>query len=739
MMSRTLPKLSLMDHVAEMASTDDATTPTTEAEPMSIDDIRDALVIRHNGAFLLMDRNGDVPLRSEMGLGLYRDDTRFLSRYEFSFCETHPVRLLTTASLGFAAQQVFTNPKMRSADGQELARATVEVRRQRVISSVLEERVRVTSFHTQPIELEFRYTFDADFADILEVRGLDRPLHGHVDRAHHGARSLGFAYVCRDGVRLRTIVTFSEAPLSISDHSAVVRVRLLPHEPQSFTITVSSLREEAQEEPGDDDLFATLQRQYQQWRSSATRVFTSNELFNAVLLQSLNDLRTLWNDDDQGGYLAAGTPWFDTLFGRDSVIASLQTLAVNPAIARQTLRVLAERQGREVDGWRDEEPGKILHEVRRGESARVGEVPFGLYYGSVDSTPLFLLLAAEYWQWTADARLLRQLLPAIRAGLAWCESYGDPDRDGYLEYAQRSSRGLLNQGWKDSGDAIVGADGALAPQPIALVEVQGYLYAAKRGLANVMLALRESELAAKLSKEADALRRRINRDFWVESGFYALGLDGEKRQVASRTSNPGHLLYTAVPPQARAHRVVDSLLANDMFSGWGIRTLSTESPRFNPFGYHLGTVWPHDNSIAAMGFKKYGKEAELQELATALFDAARGFDYYRLPELFCGTPRTAQHAPVPYPVACRPQAWAAGTIPFLLQAILGLCPHASESELLVVRPQLPYWLEEVQVRNLRVGTASVDLLYEQHDRRTRVSVLNATAGLRVTVVSRWPL
>jgi glycogen debranching enzyme len=714
------------------------TPPPAEAEPMSIDDIRDALVIRHNGAFLLMDRNGDVPLRPETGLGLYRDDTRFLSRYDFSFCDAEPVRLLTTASLGFAAQQVFTNPRMHSADGHELPRSTVEVRRQRVISSVLEEVVRVTSFHVQPIELEFRYTFDADFADILEVRGLERPRRGRVERGRQSDRSLDFAYLSRDGVRLRTVVEFSGAPVNISAHTAVVRVKLLPHQARSFTVTVACLREDIPEKPNDGELFAGLQRQYHQWRGSSTRVFTSNEHFNAVLDQSINDLRTLWNDDEHGGYLAAGTPWFDTLFGRDSIIASLQTLAVNPAIARQTLRVLAAQQGSEVNPWRDEEPGKILHEVRRGESARVGEVPFGRYYGSIDSTPLFLLLAAEYWQWTADARLIRELLPAIQAGLSWCAEFGDSDGDGYLEYAQRSSRGLLNQGWKDSGDAIVAADGSLAPQPIALVEVQGYLYAAKRGLATVMAALRQSRMSSQLSREAEGLRRRINHDFWVESGFYALALDGQKRQVASRSSNPGHLLYCGVPLPTRAHRVVDSLLANDMFSGWGIRTLSTESPRFNPFGYHLGTVWPHDNSIAAMGFKKYGREAELQELATALFDAARGFDYSRLPELFCGTPRTAQHAPVPYPVACKPQAWAAGAIPLLLQAILGLCPHANDNELLVIRPQLPFWLEEVQVRNLRVGSASVDLLYEQHDRRTRVAVLNATAGLRVTVTGRWP-
>ncbi|HTE87205.1 MAG TPA: glycogen debranching N-terminal domain-containing protein [Dehalococcoidia bacterium] len=718
-------------------------TPTTDAEPMSIEDIRDALVIRHNGTFLLMDTNGDVPLSNASGLGLYRDDTRYLSRYEFSFSEMTPVRLLTTAALGFGAEQVYTNPSMRTADDHELPRGVVEVRRQRAIGEALEERLLVTSFHVHPIALEFRYTFDADFADIFEVRGLLRSERGTLEAPEHGRRSIAFAYTGRDGVRMRTFVEFSREPEFLSDRSAVFRLALNPRRASELSLTISptasALRRTARAARKDDDLLSTLGQKYEDWRRHGTRVFTSNELFNTVLSQSLSDLRTLWNDGEAGGYLAAGTPWFDALFGRDSAIASLQTLSFNPSIARQTLLVLAAKQGREVNAWRDEEPGKVLHEIRRGETARTGEVPFGLYYGSIDSTPLFLLLAAEYWLWTADTGLLRELLPAIRAGLNWARDYGDRDGDTFLEYERQSERGLLNQGWKDSGEAIVDGDGEIAKQPIALVEVQGYLYAAKRGLATVMGALRENDLGVQLGLEATALRKRINREFWMEEGFYALALDGDKRQVTSRSSNPGHLLYTGVPTPARASRVVDGLLRNDLFSGWGIRTLSSDSPRFNPFGYHLGSVWPHDNSIAAMGFKKYGRESELTELATALFDAARSFDYYRLPELFCGTPRTAHHAPVPYPVACRPQAWAAGAISLLLQAILGLRPSAAANELSVVRPQLPYWLEEVQIRNLRVGAGSVDLLYEQRNRRTQVVVLNATAGIRVTVAPRWPL
>lgn len=501
---------------------------------------------------------------------------------------------------------------------------------------------------------------------------------------------------------------------------------------------MSALRDREAAAPASSDSFAVLAQQYHDWRGTATQIRTSNAIFNAVLQQSLNDLRTLWNADDAGGSLAAGTPWFDTLFGRDSVIASLQMLAFNPAIARQTVRTLAAMQGKEMNEWRDEEPGKILHEVRHGEMARMGEVPFEGYYGSIDSTPLFLLLLAEYWAWTADNQLVRELMPSIRAALDWVGSYGDRDGDGYLEYKRRSEKGLLNQGWKDSGDAIVRRNGGLAQQPLALVEVQAYLYAALHGLAPIMAANRNPRLSAQLAKQAETLKTLVNKDFWMDEGFYALALDGHKRQVDSITSNPGHLLFAGIVPPRRAALVSGRLLAPDLFSGWGIRTLSTDSPRFNPLGYHLGTVWPHDNSITAMGFKKYGREIELLELATALFDAACAFEYYRLPELFCGASRSVHNSPVPYPIACRPQAWAAGTIPFLLQATLGLCPDANQNELFIVRPNLPHWLDEVHVNNLRVGKSTVELLYQQRHGRTQAAVIKASASLRVSAVNRWP-
>ncbi|HXF51916.1 MAG TPA: amylo-alpha-1,6-glucosidase, partial [Dehalococcoidia bacterium] len=384
------------------------------------------------------------------------------------------------------------------------------------------------------------------------------------------------------------------------------------------------------------------------------------------------------------------------------------------------------------------EPGKILHELRVDEMSASGELPYAPYYGSIDSTPLYLMLAAEYYNWTADLRTLHALQGAILAALGWIDVYGDIDHDDYVEYEKRSARGLVNQGWKDSWDAIMHAEGPLATPPITLVEVQGYVYAARRGIARVLSALGMREEAERQLHKAQALRRRFNRDFWLpQERYYALALDGEGRPCASIASNPGHALWTGIVRRAHAEDVVGRLLSNELFSGWGIRTLSTGNIRYNPIGYHNGTVWPHDNAICAMGFKVYGFEEEVNELATALFDAACTFPYYRLPELFGGQPRTAHGAPVPYPVACRPQGWAAGSFPMILQAILGLRADAPNRQLRIVRPTLPYWLGHVQIRGLRVGRGYVDLRFFRRRGKTVVEVTDSAGGISVVQPGRW--
>jgi glycogen debranching enzyme len=414
------------------------------------------------------------------------------------------------------------------------------------------------------------------------------------------------------------------------------------------------------------------------------------------------------------------------------------SLAFRPEIARAVLRCLTRFQGKETDDLREEEPGKIVHETRTSEAANTGEVVFGRYYGSVDSTPLFLLLAGEYYRWTADLSLMREIRHSLDAALVWMERFGDADGDGYLEYRKKNPHGLDNQGWKDSGDSIIDEHGELLKAPIALVEVQGYAYAAKQAIAGVYDALGESSLAEQLREEAAALRRRINADFWLDEGYYALALDADKKPARVLTSNAGQLLWSGAAVRPKAERQIERLMRNDLFSGWGVRTLSTGAKRYNPMGYHLGTIWPHDNALIIGGLKRYGAEAELNEAATALCDAAFAFPYFRLPELFSGSPRAAHHAPVPYPVACRPQAFAAAALPYLLTSILGLVADSPGARLYVVRPRLPSWLDFVRLSGLRVGEATVDLAFQRRGSRTVTEVIGQSGALEVVQASRWP-
>jgi glycogen debranching enzyme len=484
---------------------------------------------------------------------------------------------------------------------------------------------------------------------------------------------------------------------------------------------------------------AAVAESHRAWMKSSTGVSTSHELLNAALDRSIGDLRVLWADRGPDlSYVSAGVPWFDALFGRDSALAAMMSLAFRPEIARSVLRCLTRFQGKETDSSREEEPGKIVHETRTSEAANTGEVVFGRYYGSIDSTPLFLLLAAEYYRWTADLELMREIRHSLDAALDWMERFGDADGDGYLEYEKKNPHGLDNQGWKDSWDGIIDERGELLKPPIALVEVQGYAYAARQAIAEVYDALCEPSRAEQLRRDAAALRRRINADFWLEEGYYALALDAGKEPAKVLASNAGQLLWSGAPTRQKARRQIERLMRNDMFSGWGIRTLSTGAKRYNPLGYHLGTIWPHDNALVIGGLKRYGAEAELNEAATALCDAAFAFPYFRLPELFSGAHRSAHRAPVPYPVACRPQAFAAAALPYLLTSILGLVPEAPGGRLYVVRPRLPSWLDFVRLSGLKVGQASVDLVFHRRGRRTVVEVIGQTGALEILQTSAWP-
>ncbi len=708
-----------------------------DGEPMLIEDIGDALVIRERSTFLLTDASGNVSAGNRQGFGVYHADTRHLSTFRFTLNGIEPVVLLSTAELGYAMEQVLTNPYLVSTGERTIQRGRYEIRRQRTVADVVEEVLRVTNFDTHPVTLNALYEFGADFADIFDVRGYERERVGTLHEPTVSAQSISYRYTGIDGVERTTEIVFDRPPDHIDAKSAFFRLELEPRGVATvrFAVIVDGLRSELAR-PGR---FRSVRADHKEWLEGCTQVTTDNEFFNRVLRQSLGDVRMLMSRDKDGGeYPAAGTPWFDALFGRDSAIMSMQMLAYQPDIARMTLQALAARQGDKLDPAHDEEPGKILHELRQDELSRAGELPYGPYFGTVDSTPLFLMLVADYFAWTGDLRFVRSLLPAIKLAFQWIDVYGDPMDSGYLSYEKRSAKGLVNQGWKDSWDAVAHEDGSLATAPILLAEAQGYAYAARVRLAPILEKLGESELASQLRAAAVRLRSQFNKDFWVDAKrYYAMALDGEGRQVTSISSNPAHCLWTELIDHANAPSVASHLLGEEMFTGWGIRTLERSNPRFNPIGYHVGSVWPHDNSIAAMGLKMYGFEDKVNAIATAMFDTAVTFPYFRLPELFGGDARSEHLSPVPYPVACRPQGWAAGSVPYITQAILGLRADASNNCLRIVNPRLPKWLSWLQVRRLKVGSGTVSVNFRRTGSSTSVEVQKTTGNVDVVVSKRW--
>jgi glycogen debranching enzyme len=706
---------------------------------MGVEDIRDSLVVRERSTFLLTDLDGNVPTGNDQGLGVYHGDTRHLSAYSLTVNGMRPVMLLSTAELGYAMEQVMTNPSFTQEEGRAVKRGTVSMRRKRVIGLAIEETLDLTNHNRFAVTLHVLYELGADFADIFDVRGYAREHHGAMHPPDVGPRSIAWRYDGVDGRQRSTTVRFGREPDFHDGATALFRVTLPARESARLRLQIAIDGVGSGDAP-IEGFQAAIAADYRRWEQTSTQVVTDNEFFNRVIQRALHDVRMLWSETNAGEpYPAAGTPWFDAPFGRDSCIMAMQLMGYRPDLARHCLRLLARWQGKRLEPGRDEEPGKIFHELRFDELSNSGELPYSPYYGSIDSTPLFLLLAATYYEWTADHDLIRVLMPSIRAALGWLDANAGERPGGYLSYEKRSTKGLINQGWKDSFDAVPHPDGTLASAPIALAEAQGYAYAARLRLAPALERIGERDLAARLRMDAEATYRSFNDDFWVEGEqFFALALDGEGHAVESVTSNPGHCMWTGIIGPGKAAATVRRLMLPDVFSGWGLRTLSAHHPRFNPLGYHAGTVWPHDNSIAAMGFKMYGYETDLDRLATALFDAAVSFDYFRLPELFCGDERTEHAPPVPYPVACRPQSWAAGAFPLITQALLGLKAEAPEGRLRIVNPRLPAWLNTVVVRHLRVGDGTVTLRYDRRGDDTRVAVEECTDGLDVIISRYWP-
>lgn len=694
----------------------------------------DVLVTKEGETFCISARNGDV---EEGGaLGLYHRDTRFLSRFTLRLGGTEPV-LLSAEADAYLANIDLTNPDLVSGDRVVVPQQAVHIRRTRVTDRRLHERLRVKNHARDRVRVPLEISLASDFFDIFEVRGLRRTRRGTILEPKAGGREILLGYLGRDGLFRRTRIRVSQDPAAAVVRANRVVLRfLLDLRPQSTHLLDLTVEPLVGEGPGpEEDFDPTLHRlgrSYEDWEDACTRIFSDEEVFDELCTRGRRDARMLWTPSAAGGVFAAGIPWYVAPRGRTAALAANGFLFCSPQVGAETLRFLARYQGRRVDDWRDEQPGRILHELRQGELAFSDVLPYAPYYGSVDATPIFCMLAAAHHRWTGDLQFLSELRPSLEAALDWIDSYGGAD--GFVAYEPRSPRGLTNQGWKDSASAVVHPDGRPARPPVALSEVQAYVYLAKRRLATVFERLGDPDRARGLWEEARLLRERFNEAFWMpDEGYFALALDAEGTQVETITSNPAHGLYCGIVDEAKADAVARRLLAPDMFSGWGIRTMSKREPAYNPVSYHNGSVWPHDNAIIAAGLKRYGFGAATERVATAMFDCAIRFGGRRLPELFCGFTRRGGDRPVAYPAACSPHAWSATSIFVLLQAMLGISAAAHDNLLTVTAPSLPGWLERVEVRGLRVGASRLSLLFTRAGEVTSFSVLSKTGDVRVVV------
>ncbi|WP_414577647.1 glycogen debranching N-terminal domain-containing protein [Anabaena sp. CCY 9402-a] len=719
------------------------------------------LTVKDDDLFLVTDTMGNISGCSlndggNPSMGLFCCDTRFLSRLELQIDGRSPVLLSGTAEKGFALAILCTNPKI----DDRMTADSIGIRREMVLNGALFEEIEVANYSTTSISFELSISFDADFVDLFEVRGYEREKRGkllrlvepisedlaafhpdsHTQTQPSAAKEnvLALAYQGLDGLIMESRIQFQHRqPDYFKGYTAVWRLEMASHSTQKLGYRVNLLTNNTSTSTVSAAVTlgqakAAEMMEEQHWVQQITSIRTDKSILNRLIERAEQDMYLLRQSFGEKKTVSAGVPWFSTLFGRDSLITASQTLMLNPEIGKETLMLLAAYQGKVEDDWREEEPGKILHELRLGEMARCQEIPHTPYYGTVDATPLWLMLYAEYYAWTHDLETLEQLWPNALAAMDWIDRNLQPT--GYLSYHRKSKRGLTNQGWKDSGDCIVDRKGELANGSIALSEVQAYVYAAKTRLADIARTKKRLDLAERWQEDAKNLKMRFNQDFWMEDqDFCALALDGDGKHVDSITSNPGHCLHLGIFTPEKAYSVAERLRAPDMFNGWGIRTLSSLSPAYNPMGYHIGSIWPHDNALISIGLRSLGLIDQALELFQALFDMTNQQPYQRPPELFCGYERNGDRTPVQYPVACTPQAWATGSIFQLLQMIVNLVPDAPNNCLRIIDPALPESISRLSLHNLQVGTTILDLEFERSGSTTACRVARKRGNLRVVI------
>ncbi|MGY3528933.1 amylo-alpha-1,6-glucosidase [Bradyrhizobium sp. USDA 4452] len=705
--------------------------------PMTGPAARPRRSLKHDDTFIVLDSHGDIGASAGGPDGLFNADTRYLARLEMVLEDVQPLLLGSNMRDDNSALTV----DLTNSDVYRDGRLTLQKDTLHIVRSIFlwrgtaYQRIGLQNHGDHAASFDLSLLFDNDFADLFEVRGERRPRRGIGSSKLLGPTDVVLEYCGLDEQTRITALHFDPRPTRLSVNAATYHFDLEPGQVTSLFVAVSCNKPIMQKPVPFFRGLLAHRREMRNSSAGAASIETSNNIFNEVLCQAMADLNMLMTETPQGRYPYAGIPWYSTTFGRDGLITALQMLWLDPRIAKGVLKRLALFQAKAVDPLSDAAPGKILHEMRGGEMAALREVPFAHYYGSVDSTPLFVLLAGLYLERTGDLETLRELWPAVEAGLQWIDGPGDPDRDGFIEYQRATDEGLRNQGWKDSFDAIFHADGTLAEGNIALAEVQGYVFAGKQLAARAARRLGFTDKAAKLDAEAERLREQFEQAFWCEElGTYALALDGAKQPCRVRTSNAGQTLFSGMVREDRARRVAADLMSQKFFSGWGIRTVAAGEARYNPMSYHDGSIWPHDNALIALGFARYGLKHSVAHLFKGLFDAASYMELRRLPELFCGFRRERRRGPVLYPVACAPQAWASATPFTLLEAALGLEFDIARGEIRLRDPRLPEFLNDVVLRDLRLGASSVDLRLRRHGDEVSLEVLRTRGQIQVSIV-----
>ena len=705
--------------------------------PMTGPAARPRRSLKHDDTFIVLDCHGDIGASAGGPDGLFNSDTRYLARLELRLDEVQPLLLgsnLRDDNSGLAVD--LTNPDVYRQGRIVLRKDVLHIVRTIFLwRGAAYQRIGIQNHSEETASFDLTLHFDNDFADLFEVRGERRQRRGIGSGKLVSLSEVVLEYIGLDERTRVTALQFDPRPTQLAVNVATYHFDLAPRQVGSvFVVATCNKQTTSKPVPFFRGMLAH-RREMRRSTRGTTSIETSNNIFNEVLCRSMADLNMLMTDTPQGRYPYAGIPWYSTTFGRDGIITALQMLWIDPRVARGVLKRLALYQAKTVDPLADAEPGKILHEMRGGEMAALREVPFAQYYGSVDATPLFVLLAGLYIERTGDDETLSEIWPSIEAALAWIDGPGDSDRDGFIEYRRASEQGLANQGWKDSYDAIFHADGRLAEGHIALAEVQGYVFAAKRLAALCAQRMGLPEKARQLEAQARRLAERFEEAFWCDDlDTYALALDGDKQPCRVRTSNAGQLLFTGIAREDRARRVAADLMRPHFFTGWGIRTVARGEARYNPMSYHDGSIWPHDNALIALGLARYGLKHSVENVFKGLFDAATYMDLRRLPELFCGFQREKGRGPTLYPVACAPQAWASATPFTLLEAALGLEFDARRAEIRLRNPRLPAFLNEVMLRGLQLGPSSVDLCIRRHGDDVSLEVMGTRGQVQVSLV-----